>query len=43
MNENEEREPYVKPVKPELAKMDNIKDLTAYDGGCNISCTGGFD
>lgn len=34
MNENEEREPY---VKPELLKMDNIKELTAYDCGCNWS------
>jgi len=34
MNMNEEREPY---VKPELTKMDNIRELTAYDGGCACS------
>jgi len=39
MNENEEREPY---EKPELAKLDNIKELTAYDCNCAWSVPGGL-
>lgn len=39
MNENEEREPY---EKPELAKLDNIKELTAYDCNCAWSIPGGL-
>ncbi len=39
MNENEEREPY---EKPQLAKMDNIKELTAYDCNCAWSVPGGL-
>ncbi len=38
MKEKEVQDQY---EKPELAKIDNIKDITFYDSTCNCSVPGG--